>query len=210
MEDDDIDIIMTMMNTKGDVHNSDFMEEIAKAFTVPTMESLQTDYTKSDDIGGILGITLDKNNSTVTKYNGSWYGKISRRWYGEVYIPASTVVAKSDTSVTDVARGVNTYKTGYILVTFAPIDTILADGTTSYLRYSTAHDPDGNDDAPYVMMDEKEGKADTVAIKLPNGVSIPKSELAKISANFYSEVAPIIIYDVSLRANNDYESSGTH
>ena len=58
---------------------------------------------------------------------------------------------------------------------------------------------------------EKNGKGQTAAkaIKLPNGVDIT-AKLNAYNSGFYKKEAPIIIYDVSLRANNDYEQTGTH
>lgn len=218
----DIMIKMSMNTTKGETYNPVFKEEQLK-----TLKELNTaiNYAKVDSIGGFKEIMLDAGEALMTKYNGAYVSSPdksnSRRWYGEVYIPSTTRVVKDGTKVEDVARGVNVIKTGYLLITFDPIETTTATGA-QYLRYSTAHTPTGTDDTNgYIMMTEKAGKGNTVAITLPNGKAIPKAELDKMvvqlpnvgnnkTENFYSDVAPIIIYDVSVRGNDDLASDGTH
>lgn len=224
LSDNDITINMSMNTTYGEKYNTVYNEEKTKTLS---LMNRAINYAKMDNIGGLKNITLDSTGATanalMTKFNGAYqtvvYSMVggvltsetnytnSRRWYGEVYMPATTVVAKSGAKVEEVARGVNTYKNGYLLIAFDKIETTLADGTTQYLKYSTANNPSGVENRPYILINEKAGKGKTVPITLPNGKQI---NIAGLGTDFYETSAPIIIYDVSLRANNDYEASGTH
>ena len=58
-----------------------------------------------------------------------------------------------------------------------------------------------------VLVIEKAGKGETTAnpILLPNG-----KKVADLPSDFYKTTAPMIIYDLSLRANNDIEDLATH
>ena len=164
---------------------------------------------------------LKADNSTITKYkfNDGRYeyitnpAKNSRRWYGEVYIPASTIVAEKGATTTDLSRSTSKVKkTGYLILVFEDITTTLTSGQT-YLQYSIGRDSSGTQFSPNasgrlvspsIMYNEKTNngaQAIKSTITLPNG---------KTFSGFAETDAPIIIYDVSLRANNDYEETGTH
>ena len=220
LSDNDITINMNMNNTRGTDFNALFKEECSKMLAVFT----GIDYNKQLNIGGLKEILLSANNSTRTKYkfkepgkSGKTEGYIdrpsrnSRRWYGEVYVPSSTVVAEKGATVTEIARGVKTKKTGYLVVVFENIDSKTMEGY-NYLRYSVGRDTDGtqfspvgtNLVSPSIMYNEKTNNGAQslkTTIKLPNG---------KTFSSYPQTDAPVIIYDVSLRANNDYEQTGTH
>lgn len=218
---DDIAINMIMNNTKGSDYNTDasgkdlFKEEIAKKLIKDNSLNLN----KEISIGGLLGITLDSINSTVTRYfktnNYTTPEENCRRWYGEVYLPSSTIVANSSVSELDVANKRNVYTNGYLIVTFKPIDTtaVVKNTEVKYLEYSEIRDFNwktpsdsgfaGNTNKS-VLIEEKGSKS---SIVLPNGKVVNGSSL---TSGFYSEDAPIVIYDVSLRANSDREQTSTH
>ncbi len=195
----DIDIKMALSNTNGAVNNGNFLKEQINSAKSAFYSGV--DYKSIKSIGGLLGITLGKNNSVTTTYNGEWYldGKenVSRRWFGEIYLPASTVVAKTGATLAQVANKTKTYEEGYLVVMFEKVYSTLADGTSEYLDYNVRRD--GNADAyESQVLKEKDGKTQ---IKLPNSVTRDLNADAAI---------PVIVYDVSQRANNDYETSGTH
>lgn len=212
LSENDIEIKMVMNKTNGDVNNQDFKTEKAAMLVV----NPQIDYNKQITIGGLSKINLTSQNSVATKYNGvyTWKPTVeqSRRWYGEVYIPASTIVAEKGATLTEIARGKKVLKDGYIIVSFKEIISRRENGTT-YLEYSIGRTTDGvkfSPDAsnklvsPSIMYEEKtnnEKQALKSEILLPNG---------KVFTEYEETEAPIIIYDVSLRANDDYEETGTH
>ena len=185
----DIAINMTMSSTNGDVNNSDFKRE--QALSLQSSKFAGVDYDMRTGIGGLAEIILTQKNAVITKYKGTEYpgdnGNISRRWLGEVYIPASTLVAKSGATLTQVANKQNVYLEGYLLITFEDVHSVKADGSR-YLNY------DG-------MKIDREQDA-RGAITLPNGKTLSLSNV--------EDELPVVIYDISLRANNDYESEGTH
>ena len=216
---------MSMNTTRGDKYNSPiFNEEKTKTLNMLKSLNIAINYSKLYSIGNLRdklltlnisdGITLGSNQSLMTKYKAkdgtfnyllSPNYKNSRRWYGEIYLPASTVVAIGGTDIKDVANGKNILRKGYILVTFDPLETTI--GTNQYLKYDTSHNPWGGDDTSgYIFVQEKKGsKTDITSPTLPNGQII-----TNLPDNFNQTSAPIIIYDVSLRANNDFETTGTH
>lgn len=215
LSDEDITIKMNMSNTRGSDFNSLFTEECAKMLNIFT----QIKYNKELNIGGLKKLVLTEDNSTLTKYkfkDGTFDyisnpAKNSRRWYGEVRVPASTIVAEKGATVTDIARGQKIKKTGYLIVVFENIETS-ASGRNNYLQYSMGRKADGtqfspvgtNLVSPSIMYNEKtnDGMQSLKAtIKLPNG---------KTFSAYPQTDAPIVVYDVSQRANNDFESTGTH
>ena len=118
----------------------------------------------------------------------------SGHWYGEFYLPASIkVLLGKDKTRNDVLKNENgLLKDGYIIVTF---DTIITNSEgTNYLSYSK---PTGQ------TRWEKEGtKYHDYTINLPNGKTAVISDI--------EEGAAMAIYEVGLRANDDYETEGTH
>ena len=197
------------------------------------------DYTKNLTIGGLLGINLGKNNSVATKCTiiyregtGAEKTKIdytspetkSRRWLGEIYIPATAKIIKADDYNKNKSKIMNdkeTYKDGYLLLTFEVIRSKMTDPNdaeklVNYLRYDEIRDSMWRkpEDAGFsassnksVLVIEKAGKGETTAnpILLPNG-----KKVADLPSDFYKTTAPMIIYDLSLRANNDIEDLATH
>ncbi len=211
----DIEIKMNMATTFGDVNNDPNGMTNKKLFDSEKLrvmkDDLSANYNQEIYEGGLKEITLSKNQMTGTSYQakdgteyvygGSTHAD-AKRWYGEVFIPASTKVVPSGSNAASVsnAKGLD----GYIVISFDEIGAYLADGT-SYLQYGIAKNPLLSSMPPYIMLNEKNGKGNTVQITLPNG-----KPLTDLPSDFYATDAPIIIYDLSLRANEDYSSSGTH
>ena len=209
---------MKVVTSKPDAFSIPFKEECAKLMKRLIERGVATiDYNKLiTDMGGLMGLTLRKDNTVATKYT-YWrraggteslvtdYTKPedkSRRWYGEIYVPASTrIIAKGNytTNKTKVTNGTGIIKDGYIVVVFENIKSKTASGA-DYLKYDEVRDPEWNilTGVKSQLETEKNGKT---TIKLPNG---------KTFTAYAKNDAPIIIYDVSLRANNDYEQTGTH
>ena len=224
----DIVTQMKVVTSKPDAGNIPFKEECAKLMKVlidygePTI-----DYNKLiKTMGGLLGLTLRRDNTVATKYTYYDFSNRqvtdytvnadkSRRWYGEIYVPASTrIIAKGNytTNKTKVTNGTGIIKDGYLVVVFENIKSTTASGS-DYLKYDEVRDPEWKvlTGIKSQLEKEKNGKGQTAAkaIKLPNGVDIT-AKLNAYNSGFYKKEAPIIIYDVSLRANNDYEQTGTH
>ena len=214
----DIITQMKVVTSKPDAFNIPFKEECAKLMKRLIERGVATiDYNKLiTDMGGLMGLTLRKDNTVATKYT-YWrraggteslvtdYTKPedkSRRWYGEIYVPASTRIIATgnyNTNKTKVTNGTGIIKEGYLVVVFENIKSTTASGA-DYLKYDEVRDPDWNipAGAKSQLATEKAGKT---TIKLPNGNTF---------TSYSSSDAPVIIYDVSLRANNDYEQAGTH
>lgn len=206
---------MQMLTTKGDVNNSEYKRELLLTKVSDKFKGI--DYSKKLNIGGLKGITLTRENVTITKYKGREYigasGDISRRWYGEIYIPASTIVSDNKINkeamgegkiITNISRGKGVLEEGYLMITFDNIETTL-ETNESYLNYEILRNTDGvqiSPETPSVLVQEKEGKEEII---LPNG-----EKIKNLPAEFKNTDAPIIIYDVSQKANNDYETTGTH
>ncbi len=236
----DIIVKMQMNNTNGSVNNPLFKYEqvmLIKNLIYTKEETI--DYTKNLTIGGLLGINLGKNNSVATKCTiiyregtGAEKTKIdytspetkSRRWLGEIYIPATAKIIKADDYNKNKSKIMNdkeTYKDGYLLLTFEVIRSKMTDPNdaeklVNYLRYDEIRDSMWRkpEDAGFsassnksVLVIEKAGKGETTAnpILLPNG-----KKVADLPSDFYKTTAPMIIYDLSLRANNDIEDLATH
>ena len=215
LSDNDIEIIMKMTETKGDVNNTDFKRELILSKLTPQNASIN--YLDKIKIGGLSNILLTRSNSLVTKYNGKEYigtqGDISRRWYGEIYLPASTIVVDNniipetmaeDEAIKNISRGKGVIDHGYLMITFEKIVSTVASGS-EYLDYMILRDSDGNKISPGVPSVLVQEKASKEKIILPNG-----NEIKNLPSTFKDTDAPIIIYDASLRANDDYETTGTH
>ena len=115
-------------------------------------------------------------------------------WYGEFYLPASTkVVIGSDTTSQEILRNPNKEKKdGYVIVIFKTIET--QNNGVDYLSYGKPNEK---------TRFEKEGATyEPYQITLPNGtrVELPLNE----------EGIAMAIYEVGIRANDDYETEGTH
>ena len=216
LADEDIVIKMTLNNTKGEEYNSSFMRD-----KIESTKALNIDYSKVLNIGGLKKIILTENNSTLAKYKYSGDSrydyirspiKNSRRWYGEVRVPASTIVAEKGATVAEISRGQKIKKTGYLVVVFESIETG-ANTSNNYLKYSIGRDADGvqfspngtNLVSPSIMYNEKTNNG---AQALKASIKLPNNE--RTFSSYPQTDAPIIVYDVSLRANKDLEDSGTH
>ena len=112
------------------------------------------------------------------------------RWYGEVKVPASTVVVTKGTPIADVKAGKGALKNGYLIVAFESLITKAENGD-QYLSYAK---PDGN------TQWQKEAYEDDIALPNGNVAWLPAS------AKDYA----MVIYETDVRINNDYESTGTH
>ena len=113
-------------------------------------------------------------------------------WYGEYYLPASTlVVLGSNVPREQVIKG--TYKpapAGYLVVVFEEITTEdSVDSEDGYLTYSMP-----SENSQWL----KEG--------IDSSITLPNGKTAQLTA----QGVPMAIYQVNLRANNDYETEGTH
>ena len=106
-------------------------------------------------------------------------------------MPASTIVVDgAGTTRDEVIKGLKKpLATGYLVVVFEEITTVEDDPEANYLTYS----------APAETQWQKEGLETTILL--------PNNKQATITAANGSAMA---IYQVGLRANNDYETEGTH
>ena len=110
-------------------------------------------------------------------------------WYGEYYLPASTLVYKGNKDRNAAIAKQNLLPAGYLIVAFEEITTSTDGSGKGYLTYS----------APTVNTQwQKENAHQSVV--LPNG----KNAVVPTAGT------PMAIYQVGLRANNDYETEGTH
>lgn len=216
----DLNIKMIMSNTHGSVNNSGFNYEIMYG----KVNNIEKNYTVSTVIGSIfdklnlnaVDTKLPRNNisecanlygykgnttafMTDAKKSESVEGEkdirnSSGHWYGEFYLPASTkvILGKNKTRNDVLKNESNLLKDGYIIVTF---DTIITNSEgANYLSYSKPSEE---------TRWEKEGvKYHDYTINLPNGKTAVISNI--------EEGAAMAIYEVGLRANDDYETEGTH
>lgn len=201
----ELDISMKMATTRGELNNTVFKVEQNHALKSTCFAGVNYGTSiKFENLYTLAGFKLTQNNATITQYSGKYYsghqGNVSRRWYGEIYLPASTVAVPKDTPIANVVNGTATYKSGYLLVVFDSITT--NDG--NYLDYDVVKNPAGTDISNSTKSQLREEKGTKL-----DSIKLPTSGIEKVIASLKGE-APIIIYDVSLRANNDYESSGTH
>ncbi len=212
----DLNINMNLSTTHGAVNNENrFQEEMLTAKTIDNNRV----FTTNTAIGKILQGLLLRNNITRLPYNiiakaAEAYGfgadttafinstvnsdeirgnqnlikNSAGHWYGEFYVPASTIVVNKANATKNEAM-TNQLKTGYLIVSFESIKTA-KDGTgEGYLSYAK---PDGN------TMWQQESTKQT--IKLPNNNT----------ATVNTSGTCMAIYQVGLKANNDYEIEGTH
>lgn len=208
----DLNINMVMTTTHGLVNNPGYTEEtISAKKLVP-----ERVFTTADNIGTIDGGLLLERAIQKLPYSNlaefaSKYGfnnvntfvasalpsetingkeenikDATGHWYGEYYLPASTIVAPGRDATKQTAIS-NPITTGYLVVAFEEIKTKTVE--KDYLGY----------DMPVEETQwEKENAHQTIV--LPNGktATIPTSGSA------------MAIYQIGLRANNDYETEGTH
>lgn len=216
----DITKTMIMTNTQGEENNFGFKFELVRA----KIKNPEKSYKYQIMIGKIFsGLLLNEvdvklpldNISLLTKLYG--YGTNSSKfisdakkssliddendirnanghWYGEYYLPASTKVALgASTESNDVIKDKSRLKKdGYIVVIFKEIKT-LSNGN-EYLSYT----------APLENTRwEKEGATyEPYTINLPNGSTATIDDM--------DDGIAMAIYDLSLSANEDYDTEGTH
>ena len=114
----------------------------------------------------------------------------SGHWYGEYYLPASTLVYKgTNTTRENAIAKKDMLAGGYLIVAFEEITTGTNDTGKGYLTYS----------APTTNTQWQKEQAHQ-SVVLPNG----KNAIVPTTGT------PMAIYQVGLRANNDYETEGTH
>ena len=225
----DLEINMIMSSTHGAVNNSVFTVETVTARQINPTRSLVA----SNTIGKIVGgLTLKKAtekmayenideeaellgfvNASGKSLSGDFIASAgysnfisdvdpnrindiksaTGHWYGEYYLPASTVVVSGNdknTEAKDAMPGSSKILTsGYLVVAFDEITTGTNSEGTGYLSYA----------APAIETQWTKEKSHQ-EITLPNSrkVTIP------------TQGESVAIYQVNLRANNDYETAGTH
>ncbi len=205
----------SLIGSKANVNNNDYLTEQSKSITSDYYKGVDYKFAKS--IGNLTEIILGKVNSMTTKYKNpdgtevyadSTKADASKRWYGEIYIPASTIVAKNEATYSQIVSGTNIYKEGYLLVTFERVTSLKSDGST-YLDYNV--DRENLEAITNEQLEEEASKSKVLEEKEgDNKVDLPTFTTAKVIENYDKWNIPVIIYDISQRANNDYETSGTH
>ena len=178
-------------------------DNIAQVAKICGFETNITDFIAS-------AVTSESINDDVAIGGPNDIKNATGHWYGEYYLPASTVVvAGSETTREQVVKGaVKPITTGYLVVVFEKITTEddVNDENSSqpgYLTYSSPSEPED-----YKQQWEKEG-IETIIV-LPNGVGKAPGEGVKIPTSNILNAGPMAIYQVNLRANNDFETEGTH
>lgn len=214
----DLDVNMIMAQTHGNVNNAQFTSETIYAKAVNTSrvfttrntigklinglvlknatEKLPYDNVKEEmSICGFADLGLEAflasaNQSTTINGNQNNIRNASGHWYGEYYLPASTLVYKGATTTRENAiAGKNILAGGYLIVAFEEITTGTNDTGKGYLTYS----------APTTNTQwQKEQAHQSVVLSNGKTATVPTAG------------TPMAIYQVGLRANNDYETEGTH
>ena len=123
-------------------------------------------------------------------------------WYGEYYLPASTMVYRGTVTQDQAIKGaVKPITKGYLVVVFEKITTEDdQDSMAGYLTYSKPSDP---------QPQQWEQEGIETSIKLPN-IKLPDGKNVEITTPNLTNAAAMAIYQVDMRANNDYEVQGTH
>lgn len=214
----DLSVNMTMSATHGNINNTEFTTETVAAKALNTSRIFTTKSTIGKLINGlVLKIDTEKlpyNNlneemavcgfgdfglekflasakqSATINGNENNIRNASGHWYGEYYLPASTLVykgANTDRNAAIAKTGLQT--SGYLIVAFEEITTGTNETGAGYLSYDK---PNGN------TQWQKENAHQNVT--LPNGKT----------ATVNTSGIPMAIYQVGLKANNDYETEGTH
>ncbi len=217
----DLNVKMMMSKTHGDVNNKDvFNFELIKGKLLNETKQ----YTVQTIIGTLAkGLKLTTFDNVLPRNNilesSKLYGyganttefiqealksesieteedirKANGHWYAEFYLPSSTSVAiGKETMSSDVIKNQNLLlNDGYIVVVFKEIKT--KSNNEDYLGYAKP-----TEQSRY----EKEG-----ASYLPYEINLPNGNVAQISE--LEEGVAMAIYEVGIRANDDYETEGTH
>lgn len=217
-KDKDLDVSMIMAQTHGNVNNAQYTNETvyAKAlnpsrlFTTKntigrlinglvlksTLERLPYDNIKEEmSVCGFTDFGVDTflasaGQSATIKGNQHNIRNASGHWYGEYYLPASTLVYKgANTTRENAIAKKDLLAGGYLIVAFEEVTTGTNDTGNGYLTYS----------APSTNTQWQKEQAHQ-SVVLPNGKT----------ATVPTAGTPMAIYQVGLRANNDYETEGTH
>ena len=120
----------------------------------------------------------------------------SGHWYGEYYLPASTVILMGNKTAQEAMTAVNArtdVRQGYLVVTFDTITTGLTDTGTGYLSYAA---PTSN--TQWVKENAHQ------SITLPSGATATIPTTGQAMAIYGGGTSGF------LRANNDAETEGTH
>jgi hypothetical protein len=151
----------------------------------------------------ISALNKAKTGTTVINHE-NMIKNCSGHWYGEYYLPASTIVViGADASKDDAMTPGKVLTNGYLVVVFKEITTESNEG--DYLTYS----------APKIDFENSTtGNALTNTTQwidegIDGQITLPNGSMANLGT-VISEGAPMAIYQVGLRANNDFESEGTH
>lgn len=212
-----INIMMKMSDTHGDVNNKDFTFELLRG----KLFNPEISYVSDTLIGNMLkGLYLRAVNNKLPRNNileaSMLYGygndtakflneairsesvesensimKAAGHWYGEFYLPIATRISygKNTTAKDIIKDNSKLLKDGYLVVVFKEIKTF--ENTEEYLSYSQPAD-----NSRWI----KEGV--NYEINLPNG--------EKCNLLDCEEGVGMAIYDVSLSIKDDYETQGTH
>lgn len=214
----DLDVNMMMAQTHGNVNNAQFTSETiyAKALNTSRVftnrntigrlinglvlknatEKLPYDNVREEmSICGFTELGLDAFLASAGQsatINGNQHNirNASGHWYGEYYLPASTLVYKGATTTRESAiASKNILAGGYLIVAFEEVTTDTSDTGNGYLTYS----------APTTNTQWQKEEAHQ-SVTLPNGSS----------ATVPTAGTPMAIYQIGLKANSDYETEGTH
>lgn len=216
----DVDISLVLTNTRGNVNNSNFIFELVRG----KIRDENKVYKVAVNIGKVFaGLILDEVNVKLPYDNilelAKLYGygsdtdkfiyeakksknvenedsirNCNGHWYGEYYLPSTTKIALGkDITREDIIKDESKIiEEGYLIVVFKDIVTL--DNNLEYLSYSNP----AND-----MRWEKEGaEYNFYEVNLPNGNMVTIKDMEAGIA--------MAIYDIGLRANDDYSSEGTH
>lgn len=214
----DLYVNMMMAQTHGNVNNAQFTSETiyAKALNTSRVftnrntigklinglvlknatEKLPYDNVKEEmSVCGFAELGLDAFLASAGQsatINGNQHNirNASGHWYGEYYLPASTLVYKGTTTTRENAMASkNILAGGYLIVAFEEITTGTNGTGKGYLTYS----------APTTNTQWQKEEAHQ-SVKLPNGRT----------ATVPTAGTPMAIYQIGLKANSDYETEGTH
>lgn len=213
----DLNVNMIMASTHGNVNNTKYTVETVAAKALNTsrifassnvigklnaglvlrsgIERLPYDnLTEEMSVCGFSTFGLEKFLASAKQsatINGNEHNirNAAGHWYGEYYLPASTLVYKGNKDRNAAIAKQDLLPSGYLIVAFEEITTSTDGSGKGYLTYSA---PTGN------TQWQKENAHQSVV--LPNG----KNAVVPTAGT------PMAIYQVGLRANNDYETEGTH
>lgn len=152
----------------------------------------------------------DKGYKKVTNGQDTVIASVGH-WYAGYRLPSSTIAVPKGTTPAQILANSNIIKKdGYILVKF---DIVGKSGEEEYLRYTgpeSINEETKDNTGEYV----KDEDGNEMKWQDPSGNNDPTSPTQDIDLpNGKPAIVPdgaAIIFDADLRANNDYESEGTH